>query len=73
MEFKNYKNMLERPFYVLVDSECTAEKTDGPNKVAKHVVTSSCFSGVCTYDSSKKQITDMCRRRQYEQYDRLVF
>ncbi|MFM7983658.1 MAG: hypothetical protein ACKPKO_30475, partial [Candidatus Fonsibacter sp.] len=56
MEFKNYKNMLERPFYVSTDSECSLIETGDANKVAKHLVNSTCFYLVCTYDNSKNRL-----------------
>ena len=56
MEFKNYKNMLEGPFYVLAYSECSLIETGDANKVAKHMVNSTCFYLVCTYDNSKNRL-----------------
>ena len=50
MEFRNFKNMLERPYIVYADTECSLIPTKNINKVASHVVNSDCFYFKCTYD-----------------------
>ena len=62
MKFKNYKNMLERPFIVYADCESTLKKIKKYIKshgvittefINKHIVNSCCFYFVCTFDSSR--------------------
>jgi len=53
MEFKNYKNMLERPFMVYGDLECSLCETDDAENIARHVPNSACFYFVCTFDTSR--------------------
>ena len=57
--------MLERPFIVYADTECSLIKTDDPNKVARHVVNSACFYFVCTYDHSKTECGIMLEKIAY--------
>ena len=53
MEFKNYKNMIERPYIVYADCECSLIPTDEKYNIAKHVPNSACFFLVCSYDASQ--------------------
>jgi len=53
MEFKNFKNMIERPFVVYADTECTLVKTNDPNRIHEHVVNSACYYLSCSFDKSK--------------------
>ena len=57
MNFKSYKNTLQRPYIVYADFECSIiPNKDDDNKVAKHVVNSAMFYFVCTYDNSKNKV-----------------
>ena len=56
MKFKNYKNMLERPFIVYADFECALVPTDMADKVAKHEPNSACAYFVCTFDNSRNKL-----------------
>ena len=47
--------MLERPYIVYADTECSLIPTNNANKVAKHVVNSDCFYLVCTSDHTKNR------------------
>ena len=60
MKFKNYRNMLERPFIVYCDTESTLEKTGEVQgdkkksmKIREHVTTSCCYYVVCNFDPSR--------------------
>ena len=53
MEFKNYKNMLERPFTVYADLECSLCPTGNVEKIARHEANSACFYFVCTFDTTR--------------------
>ena len=46
MELKNNQHMFDRPFVVYADTECSCVESDDPNRVAKHVASSS---GFCTH------------------------
>ena len=48
--------MLERPYIVYADTECSLIPTNDANTVAKHVVNSACFYVVCTYDHTKNRM-----------------
>jgi hypothetical protein len=61
MMFKNFKNMLERPFIVYADTECTLEKTNDEHKLSKHVGNSVCYYFVCTFDNSRNYIKTFVR------------
>jgi hypothetical protein len=52
MKFKNFKNMLERPFIVYADFECSLIPTDMSDKIAQHEPNSACAYFVCTFDNS---------------------
>ena len=54
--FKNYKNMLQRPFIVYADFECSIIPNKDPNKIARHVPNSAMFYFACTYDSSRNKL-----------------
>ena len=56
MKFKNFKNMMERPFVVYADFECSLLPTDMADKVAKHEPNSAMCYFVCTYDSSRNKL-----------------
>ena len=43
MKFKNYKNMLQRPFICYADFECSIIPNKDPNTIAKHVANSAMF------------------------------
>ena len=59
MKFKNYKNMLERPFIVYCDTESTLEKLQEVSedkkseKIHKHVTNSCCYYFVCNFDPTR--------------------
>ena len=55
MKFKGYKNMLERPFIVYCDFECSLIKTEMSNKIARHEPNSAAAYFVCTFDTSRNQ------------------
>ena len=58
MIIQNYKNMIERHFIVIADTECyLIKKTVDANKVAKHLVNACCFYLLCTYDRTKNKWT----------------
>ena len=46
-EIKNSKNMLERPYNVYADAECSLLWNDDANKVVTHVASSACSFFVC--------------------------
>jgi hypothetical protein len=62
MKFKNYKNKLERPFYVSFDGEAclvhqhVANSEAKTKQLDKHVINSCCFNFICTFDSSRNQL-----------------
>ena len=56
MEFKNYKNMIERPFMVYADTECSLCQTGDEEKIARHEANSACFYFVCTFDTSRNRL-----------------
>ena len=56
MKFNNYKNMLERPFYVIYDGECSLCPTDDDERIARHEPNSQAFYLVCTCDYSKNRL-----------------
>ena len=53
MEFKNYKNMIERPYIVYADCECSLIPTNEKYNIAKHVPNSECFFLVCSSDATQ--------------------
>ena len=53
MEFKNYKNMIERPYIVYADCECSLIPTEEKYNIAKHVPSYACFFLVCSYDATQ--------------------
>lgn len=57
MEFRNYKNMLERPYIVYADFECSLCKVEGEddNKIAHHKPNSGCAYLVCNNDHTKNK------------------
>ena len=55
MKFKGYKNMLERPFIVYCDFECSLVKTEMSDKIAQHEPNSAAAYFVCTFDSSRNK------------------
>jgi hypothetical protein len=55
MKFKSFKNMLERPFIVYCDFECSLIPTDMSDKIAKHEPNSAAAYFVCTCDNSRNQ------------------
>jgi len=56
MKFKNYKNMLERPFLITWDSEATLVKTNDKHKIHRHVANSRGYHFTCTFDSSRNYL-----------------
>ena len=56
MKFKNFKNMLERPFIVYADFECSLIPTDMSDKIAKHEPNSASAYFVCTFDNSRNRL-----------------
>ena len=56
MKFMNHKNMLERPFIVYADFECSLVPTDMVDKIAVHEPNSACAYFVCTFDSSRNKL-----------------
>ena len=55
MKFKSYKNMLERPFIVYCDFECSLIPTVMSDKIAKHEPNSAAAYFVCTFDNARNQ------------------
>ena len=55
MKFKSYKNMLERPFIVYCDFECSLIPTDMSDKIAQHEPNSAAAYFVCTFDTTRNQ------------------
>ena len=55
MRFKNHKHMLERPFIVYCDFECSLIPTDMSDKIALHTPNSAAAYFVCTFDYSRNQ------------------
>jgi len=56
MKFKNYKNMLERPFIVYADFEASLIPTEMSDKIACHEPNSACAYFVCTFDNSRNKL-----------------
>ena len=56
MKFKYFKNMMERPYIVYADTECTLCENHDDEKVSIHKPNSACFYLVCTYDHSKNKL-----------------
>ena len=54
--FKNFKNMLERPFVVYADFESSLIPTGLKDKTHKHVPNSASCYFVCTLDSSRNKL-----------------
>ena len=75
MEFKNYKNMLQRPFIVYADCECSLCPTGEEERIALHKPNSACFYFVCTYDSSQNylwhRVGDNCITEMIVELDKL--
>ena len=55
MTFFNFENMLERPFIVYCDFECSLIKTEMSDKIARHEPNSAAAYFVCTFDSSRNK------------------
>ena len=55
MKFKGYNNMLERPFIVYCDFECSLIETDMSDKIARHEPNSAAAYFVCTFDNRRNQ------------------
>ena len=55
MKFKNFTNMLERPFVVTCDFECSLVKTEMSDNIARHEPNSAAAYFVCTFDSSRNK------------------
>lgn len=56
MKFTNHKNMMERPFIVYADFECSLIPTESAEKIAFHEPNSACCYFVCTFDSSRNKL-----------------
>ena len=56
MEFKNFKNEIERPYIAYFDFESSHQKTDRECCISRHEPNSVCVHFVCTYDSSKNRL-----------------
>ena len=56
MKLNNHQNMLERPFYVIYDGECSLCPTDDDERIARHEPSSQAFYLVCTHDYSKNRL-----------------
>ena len=56
MRYISFKHMLERPYVVYADTECSLIPTNNANNVAQHVATSDCFYVRCTYDHTKNRM-----------------
>jgi hypothetical protein len=55
MKFKSFKNMLERPFIVYCDFECSLIPTNMSDKIAQHEPNSAAAYFVCTFDNTRNQ------------------
>ena len=55
MKFKNYKNMLERPFILYADFECSLIPTDAVDKIARHEPNSAAAYFDCTFGNSRNK------------------
>ena len=55
MKFKSHKHMLERPFIVYCDFECSLIPTEMSDKIALHTPNSAAAYFVCTFDHSRNQ------------------
>jgi hypothetical protein len=55
MKFTGFKNMMERPFIVYCDFECSLIKTEMADKIARHEPNSAAAYFVCTFDSSRNK------------------
>jgi hypothetical protein len=54
VKFKNRRNKLQRPFWVVADTECTNVKTGRDvGKISKHVVNSCGYQFKCSFDPSR--------------------
>ena len=60
MNFKNYKNKMERPFIVFADTECSLVPTGLDDKVAFRQPNSACFYFHCTFDDSRSCFKRIC-------------
>ena len=72
MEFKNYKNMIERPYIVYADCECSLIPTNEKYNIAKHVPNSACFFLVCSYDATQNVSGEDCVAKMVVELDRLA-
>ena len=43
MKFKNFKNMLERPYICYFDTDCASIRTNGSNTIATQRAVAACF------------------------------
>ena len=55
MKFKSYQHMLERPFIVYCDFECSLIPTDMSDKIVLHEPNSAAAYVVCTFDHNRNQ------------------
>ena len=56
MKCKNFKNMLQRPYIVYADFECSLIPTELEGKIARHEPNSAMCYFVCTVDSSRNKL-----------------
>jgi hypothetical protein len=54
-KFTQYKNMMERPFIVYADFECSLIPTGHKEKIAKHEPNSAAMYFVCTFDDTRNK------------------
>jgi hypothetical protein len=56
MKFKNYKDLLTRPFIVYADFEASLIKTHRTDrKTHRHIPNSAAFHLVCTFDNTRNE------------------
>ena len=55
MAFRNYKNMVERPFIVYCDFECSLVKTEMSDNIARHEPNSAAAYFACAFDCSRNR------------------
>jgi hypothetical protein len=63
MEFKNYTDLLTRPFKVYADFEASllkTHRTDG--KTHRHIPNSAAVHLVCTFDNTRKNTTNVMEK-----------
>jgi hypothetical protein len=58
MKFENYKNMIERPYYVTCDTECCPCDNEHEKRVSIHKPNSCCSYFVCTHDNTKNELKE---------------